>query len=190
MKLGTINNVDISQVLDIYSAYIHTKITFENAVPDIGSFTKRVNDYTHKYPWLVLKIDDAIAGYAYASVYREREAYQWVAECSVYIHPDYKRMGIARKLYSALFEILKLQGIYKLYAVITLPNKESTNFHESMGFTWFATYQNVGYKLGQWCDVGWWQMELQIPAKTPLPPINYSLLNKNDVQNILEKHST
>jgi phosphinothricin acetyltransferase len=105
-------------------------------------------------------MNGVIAGYAYATRYRERTAYQWSVESSVYIHNDFQRTGIGRVLYDVLLEILKRQGFRNVYAVINLPNDKSVQFHESCGFTWFATYEKVGYKLGRWKDVGWWKLSI------------------------------
>lgn len=177
-------------IRDIYAPFVNEGfVTFETQVPETEVFEERITHYTQKYPWLVMEEDEKVLGYAYASAYRERVAYQWVVECSVYVHEAHRKRGIAAKLYRALFELLKLQGIYKVYAVITVPNPQSAGFHEKMGFTWFATYENVGYKAGKWCNVGWWQLVLTEPdglipsAPTPFPELDSSL-----VQNILTKN--
>ena len=155
------NPSDASAILDIYAPYIlNTSLTFETEVPTIEAFSKRINLYMENYPWLVCEIDGLVAGYAYATQYRERAAYQWCTESSVYIHDQFQQKGIARALYSALFEILKYQGFRTVYAVINLPNIKSVAFHEKCGFSWFADYKNVGYKLGQWKTVRWWQWQL------------------------------
>src|SRR6185436_1470712 len=126
---------DAKAILDIYAPYIqNTSFTFETEVPSTEEFAKRIETYLLNWPWLVCEIGGKIAGYAYATRHRERTAYQWCTESSVYIHDDHQRTGIARALYTALFEILKKQGFRNVYAVINLPNEKSVNFHESCGF--------------------------------------------------------
>ena len=162
---------DAKDILSIYSPYIlNTAITFETEVPELEEFRKRMSHYLERYPWLVFESDGSIAGYTYASSYRERIAYQWCLECSVYVAEGFQRKGIARQLYRELFRILKRQGFTTVYAVITIPNEPSVSLHESMGFTYFATYENVGFKCSAWRNVGWWQLTLNPPEENPLAP--------------------
>jgi len=173
------NEKDADGILAIYAPYIeNTSYTFETEVLSTEAFAQRINTYLINWPWLVYEINGTIAGYAYATRYRERTAYQWCTESSVYIHNDYQRSGVARALYTALFEILKKQGFRNVYAVINLPNDKSVKFHESCGFTWFATYEKVGYKLGKWKDVGWWKLSINDYTDEPAAPIKFSELNK------------
>jgi phosphinothricin acetyltransferase len=179
---------DAVSILEIYAPYIvNTSYTFETDVPDIGQFKDRISDYLVSYPWLICEIDDTVAGYAYASKHRERLAYQWSAECSVYVHDHFQRRGVARALYLSLIEILELQQFRNLYAVINLPNDRSVAFHEDMGFEYFATYKNVGYKLGKWKNVGWWQLQLNEYSPEPLPPTKFFDMDQERVANILRK---
>jgi L-amino acid N-acyltransferase YncA len=169
---------DAAGMLAIYAPYIkNSSITFETEVPSTEQFEKRISHYLENWPWLVDETDGEITGYAYASGYRERTAYQWSVECSVYVHDKHLRSGIARKLYTTLFTILKKQGFTTVYAVINLPNDRSVAFHESMGFRYFATYEKVGYKLGQWKNVGWWQLQLNEYAENPKAPVKFSTLD-------------
>ena len=124
-------------------------------------------------------MNGAIAGYAYGAKYRERTAYQWCVESSVYMHDNFLRKGIANALYTVLIAILKRQGYNNVYAVINLPNEKSVAFHEKMGFTYFATYENVGYKLGKWKNVGWWQLIINEYSDEPEPPVKFSEMNKD-----------
>lgn len=186
---------DAAGILAIYAPYIaNTSFTFETEIPSESEFANRIASYLVNWPWLVCEVDGQIAGYAYASRYRERVAYQWSIECSVYVHDDHHRSGIARALYTALFSILKKQGFRNVYAVINLPNERSVAFHESMGFHWFATYEQVGYKLGQWKNVGWWRLIINEFEQEPAPVISFSLLDQsfippllNDVTGLLNK---
>ena len=182
------NPTDAVAMLAIYAPYIrHTSITFETGVPAVADFANRIHSYMQKWPWLVYEKDGQIAGYAYASQYRERVAYQWSVECSVYVHDDHFRCGIARALCTALFSILKAQGFTTVYAVINLPNDRSVAFHESIGFHYFATYKKVGYKLGKWKDVGWWQLQLNDYKDEPAAPIKFSALSNEIIKEHLIK---
>ena len=179
---------DAKGILEIYVPYIEaTSFTFETEVPAIEEFAERIKRYLLNWPWLVCEVEGKIAGYAYATRHRERTAYQWSAESSVYIHDDFQRTGIARTLYTALFEILKIQGCRNVYAVINLPNEKSVAFHESLSFHYFATFEKVGYKLGQWKNVGWWKLTLNKYNDEPTAPIKFSVLNKDFLPGLLEK---
>lgn len=170
---------DAVAILTIYAPYIrNTSITFETGVPAVADFANRIRSYLDNWPWLVYEKNGQVAGYAYASQYRERVAYQWSVECSVYVHDDHLRAGVAHELYAALISLLKAQGFTTVYAVINLPNDRSVAFHESMGFTYFATYEKVGYKLGQWKNVGWWQLQLNDYVIEPPVPIKFSELDQ------------
>jgi len=177
-------------MLAIYTPFITDgAVTFETIPPSLEDFKKRIETYTTTHPWLVMMDDNEVAGYAYASPHRERLAYQWVTECSVYMHPSYKQKGIARSLYKTLFHILRMQGFYKVYAGITLPNDESIGFHEKMGFEWFATYKEVGYKAGHWQDVGWWELKLQqTSTQAPQPPVPFSQLQHTALNPVLAQY--
>jgi phosphinothricin acetyltransferase len=178
---------DAGPILNIYAPYIeNTSYTFETEVPSLKQFEDRINDYLRAYPWLVCEMDGLIAGYAYASKHRDRIAYQWSVECSVYVHDDFHRTGVAKALYSALIEILKSQYFRNLYAVINLPNDRSVAFHENMGFEYFATYKNVGYKLGKWKNVGWWQLQLNDYTLEPAAPTKFSDMESEKTHRILQ----
>jgi L-amino acid N-acyltransferase YncA len=170
---------DAEQILSIYAPYIReTSFTFETEVPSTDEFQKRIETYLLNYPWLVHEQDGIITGYAYAARHRERTAYQWSVESSVYIHDNFQRKGIAKALYSALFEILRYQQFRNVYAVINLPNEKSVAFHEECGFKYFATYEQVGYKLGKWKNVGWWRLVLNEFGAEPDPPVPFCRLDR------------
>ena len=171
---------DAEGILSIYQPYIeNTSFTFENEVPSLNAFKERINSYLINFPWLVCEINNVIAGYAYGAKHRERTAYQWCVESSIYIHDDFQKSGIGKALYFALIEILRKQGFRNVYAVINLPNDNSVKFHESCGFEYFATYEKVGYKLGKWKNVGWWKLSINEYGDEPAAPIKFSELNKN-----------
>ncbi|HLK96704.1 MAG TPA: arsinothricin resistance N-acetyltransferase ArsN1 family B [Hymenobacter sp.] len=167
---------DAQALVDIYGPYIlNTSISFEYEVPSVDEFAGRIHTIQQQQlPYLVAEKDGRILGYAYAGRHRERIAYQWSADTSVYVHPDGHRKGIARSLYTHLLELLRRQGYYNAYAGITLPNLASENFHHSMGFELIGVYPKVGYKMGTWHDVAWFQLTLQPHQPNPAPPISIS----------------
>jgi L-amino acid N-acyltransferase YncA len=177
---------DAAGILAIYAPYIeNTSFTFETEVPSLESFAARMKTYLDNWPWLVCEINGVIAGYAYGARYRERAGYQWCVESSIYIHDDYLRANIGRALYDVLIEVLRRQGYRNVYAVINLPNDRSVRFHENCGFTWFATYENVGYKLGRWKNVGWWQLIINEYNDEPPAPVKFADLDKNFLEKLL-----
>lgn len=185
-KIRMANAADARSVLEIYTPYIeHTSYTFEIEVPSVDAFAQRILTYTESWPWLIYEVDGKTAGYAYATKHRERVAYQWCVESSIYIHDDFMHRGIGSRLYIALLAILAKQGVRNVYAVINLPNDASVNFHEKHGFRWFADYKNAGYKLGKWKTVGWWQKKLNEYSDDPHPPQKMSELDTADVSAFL-----
>jgi phosphinothricin acetyltransferase len=188
LRLATPN--DARCILAIYAPYIeNTSFTFETETPSVEEFAERIRNYMLNWPWLVYEVDGVIAGYAYATRHRERTAYQWSTECSVYIHDNFQRAGIARALYNALFEILKKQGFRNVYAVINLPNDKSVAFHESFGFQYFATYEKVGYKLGKWKNVGWWRLSINVYDDDPPAPVNFAEMDKDFLPDLFVQKS-
>jgi phosphinothricin acetyltransferase len=174
VQVRVANASDARQILEIYTPYIlGSAFTFETEVPSEAEFKERMQKYLHARPWLVCTLDGSVICYVYASGHRERAAYQWCCESSVYTKKDFQGMGIGRELYKVLFLILKMQGYRNIYAGITLPNEPSIKLHEKCGFTHFATYDNIGYKLGEWKNVGWWKLSVNHYDRKPSPPIAF-----------------
>lgn len=162
---------DATQILEIYAPIVEqTVISFELTPPSVEEMAERIVHYTEKYPWLVCMDGDSLMGYAYGSTHRARAAYQWSVEVSVYTHEAYRRRGVGHAGYTALFEVLRLQGFYSAYAGITLPNDASEGIHRSLGFQPVGVYHNIGYKHGAWRDVSWYELALQDYADNPTPP--------------------
>ncbi|KYC38921.1 GCN5 family acetyltransferase [Scytonema hofmannii PCC 7110] len=138
-----------------------TIISFELEPPSEAEFQKRIASYQQQMPWLVCEINSEVAGYAYANPHRTRAAYQWSVESSVYVGVNYRRKGIAKVLYTTLFQLLQLQGFYNVIAGIALPNQPSIAVHEAVGFSPVGVFHRVGYKFGKWHDVGYWELSLQ-----------------------------
>lgn len=165
------NTSDCAAILDIYAHYVqHTSITFEYDVPSVSEMEKRMLSAMSKYPYLVAEVNGKIAGYAYATDFRYRSAYQWSPECTIYLHHEEKGKGTGYKLYTALFDALRLQGYYNVFGGVALPNEGSVALHRKCGFREIGLYENIGYKHGQWHSTLWFQLVLQPHADAPAPP--------------------
>lgn len=169
VRMATPN--DAAEVLKIYSHYVReTAITFEYEPPSEEEMRRRISTTLEKYPWLVCVSDGTCAGYAYAGAHRQREAYQWGVETSVYVCHSHHRMGVARALYSRLLGMLKLQGYTQALAGIALPNEASVKFHERLGFEPIGVYPKIGFKFGRWHDTMWSRLELNPSGSEHEPP--------------------
>jgi len=156
----------------IYGPYVREAVTsFEIEPPSAAEMARRIEGILAWAPWLVCEDQGGPIGYAYASRHRDRAAYQWSVDVAVYVDARHHRRGVGRALYEVLFPLLRLQGFYVAHAGITLPNAASVGLHERAGFRPVGTYPAVGWKLGAWCDVGWWQLPLQPRPATPSPPV-------------------
>lgn len=172
---------DVQGILEIYAPFIlETAVTFEETIPDVESFWERIQGIMNELPFLVCEIDGRIAGYAYASGYRSRASYRWTKEVSVYIHPDFHRKKVAHALYTSLNEMVRYQGIADLLAIITMPNEPSVAFHMQFGYQKCAEFSKVGYKMGQWQNVGWFELFLQDETQAPKDRI----LTLNEIINL------
>jgi phosphinothricin acetyltransferase len=159
---------DAEAIHAIYApTIIDTAITFETELPGAEVMRQRILTRLQHYPWLVWEQNGDVLAYAYATRFRERAAYDWIAETSIYVHGNARRRGIARRLYGALLDVMRLQGINQAVGVITLPGDVSVALHEALEFEPAGVWRKAGYKLGQWWDVGVWQKELQPAANPP-----------------------
>lgn len=167
---------DCRDMLEIYAPFVeNTAVSFEYKVPSIDEFRNRVRDIQKRYPWIVCEIDNNIVGYAYASPFNKREAYDWSADYSVYVNPEYHGMKIGTALYTCLTELLKLQGFYNAFAGVASCNKKSEVFHKSFGFISVGTYHNAGYKFNSWYDVQWFEYKI---SEIQGPPDKISEVNE------------
>ena len=157
---------DAAAVAAIYAPYCDgSVVSFEQVAPTADQMAQRIATVIAQRPWIVLEDDGAVAGYAYAAPHNERWAYRWSVNTAIYISRAHQRRGAGRALYTTLFDLLRHLGYYKAVAGITVPNPASVGLHEAMGFELVGVYRDIGYKLGAWRDVGWYQMPLQ-----PVPP--------------------
>lgn len=163
--------LDGAALAEIYRpAVADCSTSFELEPPGAAEMARRVAQCIQRTPWLVYERDGRVVGYAYAGAHRERAAYQWSVEVSAYVHGDFHRRGIARALYNSLFAALAVQGFRNAYAGITLPNDASVALHASVGFTPVGVYRGIGYKLGAWHDVGWYERALAPRVVNPPLP--------------------
>ena len=161
IRLATVE--DAPKLLEIYRYYVEsTAITYEYDVPSLEEFEKRIENVLKNFPYLVAEQDGTILGYAYASKFHERAAYQWSVEMSIYLDKDQKRNGLGRMLYEELEKRLKAQGILNLYACIGYPEKEdeyltydSVRFHEKMGYKLIGEFHKCGKKFDRWYNMVW-----------------------------------
>ena len=164
---------DVAAIAALYRPIVEaTAISFETEPPTPEGMRRRIGETLPSYPWLVYDVAGQVTGYAYATRHRVRAAYQWSVDTSIYVHPEFRRHGIGRGLYASLFGILAAQGYFNAYAGIALPNPASVALHESVGFKPLGVYRNVGYKLGAWHDVGWWQLVLKQSELSPHRPLD------------------
>src|SRR3954471_1246955 len=171
VEIRIANDSDVEGILDVYAPYCEaTTVSFEIAAPTRQQMRERVSGIIKDFPWIVAEVDRRVAGYLSASRHRERAAYRWAVDVAVYIAANQQRRGIGQTLYSTLFSILREQGYFHAFAGITLTNPASVGLHERLGFRRCATFHEVGFKLGQWLDVGWWQLELQPRTLEPAEP--------------------
>lgn len=165
------NEGDAAGILEIYAPLVEsTAISFELSPPSEDEMRQRIRDIVLTHAWVVAEEEGMVAGYAYASRFRPREAYAWTTEVTVYVHPGRQRRGLGRALYGELLERLRRQNFFTAIAVIALPNELSVKLHEAAGFEPVGVIRKAGYKFGVWHDTGWWQLELQPHGLNPAYP--------------------
>lgn len=179
---------DATDIAAIYAPYVlNTPITFETEVPSSAEIESRIRSISPKFPYLVCEINSITVGYAYASVFKTRAAYQWDAETSVYIDERFHRHKIASALYQGLLNLLLAQGYCNAYAVITVPNDQSVGFHQAFGFEPAGIIHHTGYKLEQWHDVLTMEKALIPCTAAPRPLITIALLEGAFIDDVLKK---
>lgn len=169
---------DSSAIAAIYGPYCEgSAVSFEQVAPNAVEMAKRIAAVTTLRPWIVLEDDGAVVGYAYAGSHNDRWAYRWSVNTAIYISGTHQRRGAGRALYVTLFDLLRHLGYYGAVAGITLPNAASVGLHEAMGFALVGVYRDIGYKLGAWRDVGWYQAEIQARVAEPQEPRAMAVLS-------------
>lgn len=168
---------DAGRVQGIYAPFCQdSPASFEIRAPSVAEITDRIATVTQTYPWLVCERANEILGYAYACQHRERAAYRWAVDLSVYIAPGWRRKGIGQGLLAVLSGLLRIQGFFRAYGGVTLPNPASVALLESAGFKLVGIYEKVGFKSGAWHDVGWWVLIVREVAPDPAEPLRITEL--------------
>lgn len=162
---------DAAQLVEIYAPSVAASATsFEEVVPTAAEMAARVAKTLVRTPYLVCEQGGQVDGFAYGSQHRERPAYRFSVDVTVYVRESARRRGVARAIYTSLLNLLEYQNYYAAHAGITLPNVASVALHEALGFRSVGVYPGVGCKLNAWRDVGWWQRELRERAGVPAEP--------------------
>jgi L-amino acid N-acyltransferase YncA len=163
---------DADQIASIYRLYVEqSRISFEEEAPDATEIARRMSSPIH--PWLVAEDEGRIVGYASTSPMRDRAAYRWSVETGIYLAREAQGRGLGRRLLTAHLDLLERQGFVTIVAGIALPNEASVALHEKLGFALSGIERGVGFKLGEWIDVGRWQKDLAPRDATPTGPLPY-----------------
>ncbi|MEG3177405.1 N-acetyltransferase family protein [Sphingomonas sp. RB3P16] len=167
---------DAAAIAAIYKPYVERgTVSFELKAPDERIFRQRMASSGGLYPWLVATGEDgAVLGYAYASAFRDRPAYRFTVETTVYLASGTQGRGNGRQLYDALIDTVRAQGFTHAIGVIALPNDHSIRLHESVGFKRAGFFREAGYKDGRWIDVGYWHCDLNDATIPPMEPKPFS----------------
>ncbi len=187
VKLRIATKEDGAALASIYAYYVeNTAITFEYVAPNAEEFGERIAHKLEKYPYIVAEENGRAVGYAYADMYRERAAFNWSCELSVYVDKNETGKGTGKLLYNALIAILKLQGFVSVVASITYPNESSVALHEKLGFSHLGTMHGIGFKFGRWLDLMWFEKRIS-DVSTPAPIIPFPELDTDKISDMLEK---
>lgn len=153
---------DADNIADIYNYYIENSvISFEEKTVSGADMRRRIESVQEAgLPWVVAVEDDVVVGYAYATKWKERSAYRFSVEASVYLSYQKLGRGLGVRLYETIFTSLQAAGVHTVIGGIALPNPASVALHEKMGMTKVAHFEKVGFKFQQWHDVGYWQRHL------------------------------
>lgn len=179
MNIRVATPADADAITAIYAPMVlNTSISFELVPPSVDEMRNRIVETLKELPWLVCDDEQgAVAGYVYAGKHRERPAYQWSVDVTAYVREDCRGQGVGKRLYQTLFNELSALGYCQAFAGIALPNDASVALHESVGFRPIGVYRKVGFKLGAWHDVGWWQKQIREAAQPVSPKAFQPLSN-------------
>jgi L-amino acid N-acyltransferase YncA len=168
-RIRLAGETDAPAIAAIYRPYVAaSRFSFEEIAPEANEIAVRMSNPLH--PWLVAEEEGCVVGYASTSPMRNRAAYRWSVESGIYLTPSAQRRGIARQLLGAHLALLQWQGFVTVVAGIALPNDASVALHEKLGFTLSGIERGVGFKLGEWVDVGRWQRDLALRDADPAEP--------------------
>lgn len=152
---------DAAACAEIYAPFVtDSAVSFEEAPPTVDEFAAKIARLTATHAFFVAEDQGGVIGYAYASPYRERPAYRWSAEVSVYVRTGQRHRGVGRALYAELLAWLRQHGFRIVVAGVTQPNDASMALHTGMGFTPVGVFRKIGYKAGAWRDVAFLSLDL------------------------------
>jgi L-amino acid N-acyltransferase YncA len=155
----------------IYAPYVtDTAVSFELEPPGAAEVAGRIAAAAARHAWLVLEDAGRVVGFAYGQPFRERAAYRWACETSIYLELGRRRTGGGRALYQALLARLAERGYREAVAGMTLPNEASEGLHRALGFEPVGVYRRVGWKHGAWHDVAWMQRTIGTGEDPPAEP--------------------
>jgi L-amino acid N-acyltransferase YncA len=165
---------DAAAIADIYRPYVETTaISFEELAPTVADMAAKIERVGASFPFIVYEEEGETLGYAYATRYRERAAYRWSVEDSVYVRKDATGRGLGKLLLGTLIELLRELGYVKIYSVITPPNPASVALHEKLGFMPLCRFADTAFKLGQWQAIDWMELTLREPPLIPTEPVPF-----------------
>jgi L-amino acid N-acyltransferase YncA len=152
-------DADVPRICDIYNHYVReTVVTFEDTPIPVTEMARRMAEVRKRFPWLVVESEGAVAGYAYASLWKTRSAYRFAVESTIYLAADALGRGLGATLYGALLDALRQCDAHRVLGCIALPNEASVALHEKLGFRKIGIFDEVGFKFGRWVDVGYWEL--------------------------------
>lgn len=181
---------DADGIRAVYAPFVDTPVTFEEEAPSCEAYRERIAEICEKYPCLVAEEGGRVVGFAYAHELRERIAFQWNAELSVYLAPAAQGQGVGSRLYAALIELLRLMGIKAAYGVVTSPNPASERLHRAFGFALMGVQPHAGFTCGAWHDVAWYVREIAPFEDEPAPPApfpSYASAHPDQVSEVIAR---
>lgn len=153
---------ELEDVYEIYSYYVlNSTATFDIAVPEKRAFGDRMLSIAAKYPFIVYMQEGRVAGYAYASEFRSKDAFAGTAELTIYLDPQLQGKGIGSKLMEVLIRELKLRGFITAVSVVTQPNEASEYLHNKFGFSLTGTLPCAGFKFNKYLSVSFYYLDLR-----------------------------
>lgn len=188
VKVRFADEKDANELIDIYTPYVlETAVTCECEVPSQQEFESRIGQIGQTFPYIVCEIDGKIVGYTYASLHKQRPAYRWDADATVYVKNDLHRNKVGTALYHCMLELVKLQGFYNIYAVVTVSNKASVKFHEVFGFTKMGTYKNTAFKIGKWHDIMVMEKTLNEYVEQPKETLSIKQIDNDIIEKLFSE---
>lgn len=176
MHIRRVRASDAAAIASLYRPFVEaSRVSFELVAPDAAEIGRRIERCGDAYPYLVAMAPDAtLAGYAYATAFRDRPAYRFAVETSVYLAPHAQGAGLGRRLYASLLDILSAQGFVHAIGAVAMPNDASAALHLALGYAATGMYRDIGFKQGAWASVQLFQKDLHPLPDAPREPLPLS----------------